>query len=140
MSSEKINFLEEQNFKNIYRSASKTLNENKDILEILIDTYNDERQMTFIKMANDYFEYAPVYSWLIYNKERIKEYCEKKKSDEIDKDIKQAIGAFWAWVMQHDPVNNISIRWRKKYTKQKKQNMRKADTKNFKIATLYICE
>ena len=86
-----------------YRSAYSTLvknKENKEILEMLIDTYNDEKELEFIKMANDYFEYAPVRSWLMYHKNELDKYNYTKNgkigNKLLNKEVKKAIrSVFW---------------------------------------------
>ncbi|MBR3325614.1 MAG: hypothetical protein IKG14_06215 [Clostridia bacterium] len=142
MYKDKINILELDDFKKKYRSAYYTLKQekNNEFLELLNDTYNDDKQMHFIRMANDYLEYAPVYSWLIYNKEKIERFKNNNNMEKFSTELKQALGAFWGWVMQYDPVNNISIKWRNKYNKTTKQKMRKKTTIDFKTATIFKYE
>ena len=85
MKKERINFFEDENFKKKYKNANYELlkEENRFFYDLLINTYNDEVQIKFIKMANDYLRLAPVYSWLMYNSETIKKNYDPKGKKEI---------------------------------------------------------
>ena len=147
MNEEKINIFDNKDFKKRYKSASYELTregtDNKFFYDLLIETYNDKEQMKFIKMANDYFQFAPVYSWLMFNKDRIKDHYDpdgklKIEDIKISSELKKAIGAFWGWVMQYDIKNNKSIKNKKVYKQNPvKQSLKRKNTFDFKTATLY---
>lgn len=137
MKKERINFFEDENFKKKYKNANYELlkEENRFFYDLLINTYNDEVQIKFIKMANDYLRLAPVYSWLMYNSETIKKNYDPKGKKEISEiqipdNLKKAIGSFWGWVMQTDK--------NKEYIQNPvKQSLKRKNTFGFKTATLY---
>lgn len=77
--------------------------ENEFFLKLLLDTYNNETEMTLIKNSNDCLKYSPVLTWLLLRKQEI----EKNKMGKIlsgnnkqSKALRLAIGAFWGMVMK----------------------------------------
>ena len=145
MNNKKINIFEDERFIKKYKNANYELKkpENEFVFKLLINTYNDEEQIKFIKMANDYLKLAPVYSWLMYNSEALnKKYAsdtkQKGKKELISDNLKKAIGSFWGFVMQTDEKNNKSIINNKKYIQHPvKQSLKRKNTFGFMTATLY---
>ena len=90
----------------INRSSKGVLlkKENEFFLNLLLDTYNNETEMTLIKNSNDCLNQAPVLTWLLLRKKDI----EKNKMSELlssetrkeSKALRLAIGAFWGMVMK----------------------------------------
>lgn len=78
--------------------------ENEFFLNLLLDTYNNETEMTLIKNSNDCLNQAPVLTWLLLRKKDI----EKNRMSELlssetrkeSKALRLAIGAFWGMVMK----------------------------------------
>lgn len=137
MKKERMNFLDDENFKKTYKNANYELRkeENRFFYDLLINTYNDEEQIKFVKMANDYLRLAPVYSWLMYNIEVIKKNYDPKGEKDISEiqmpdNLKKAIGSFWGWVMLTDE--------KKEYIQNPvKQSLKRKNTLGFKTATLF---
>ena len=87
-----IDFCENTDFKEKYKYAYSVLTDNdlderKFFHNLLIKTYNNKEQVQFIKMSNDYFQIAPVYSWLMFNSEEIMDFFKLQGNNNI-KDMK----------------------------------------------------
>jgi len=75
--------------------------DNSFFLNLLIDTYNNEAEMTLIRNSNDYMNQAPVLTWLLLKYKEIKENnMDKILSSPDSKSLRVAIGAFWGMVMK----------------------------------------
>lgn len=105
-----IDFFENINFKDKYKYAYSVLTDNNSdernfFHNLLLKTYNDEEQVNFIKMSNDYFQIAPVYSWLMFNSEEIISFFNSqgnnniknmKISPEVRKAIRCSMGLYFS--------------------------------------------